>query len=92
MASLRSFIVDRCQLIDRQFFSYEFESQIAGMTRLGTRIFYIRLVDVELAQQRNYSGHFFSAAEAMRRILIERHGARVVLRLVAVINARKCQV
>jgi len=33
---------------------------------------YLRLVDVELAQQWNSRGHFFSAAaEAMRRILVE---------------------
>jgi RNA polymerase sigma factor (TIGR02999 family) len=34
---------------------------------------YIRLVDVELAQQWNSRGHFFAAAaEAMRRILVEK--------------------
>ena len=33
---------------------------------------YVRLVDVELAQQWNSRGHFFgAAAEAMRRILVE---------------------
>src|SRR5207249_2223625 len=34
---------------------------------------YLRLVDVEQAQQWNSRGHFFAAAaEAMRRILVER--------------------
>ncbi len=34
---------------------------------------YLRLVDVDLAQQWNSRGHFFAAAaEAMRRILVER--------------------
>jgi RNA polymerase sigma factor (TIGR02999 family) len=38
---------------------------------------YLRLVDVEQAQQWNSRGHFFAAAaEAMRRILIERARAR----------------
>src|SRR6516225_4523642 len=32
---------------------------------------YLRLVDVEQAQQWNSRGHFFAAAEAMRRILVE---------------------
>src|SRR5438128_1611994 len=32
---------------------------------------YLRLVDVSRAQQWNSRGHFFAAAEAMRRILIE---------------------
>ena len=41
---------------------------------------YLRLVDVEKAQQWNSRGHFFAAAaEAMRRILVE--GARRKLRL-----------
>ena len=38
---------------------------------------YMRLVDVEKAQHWDSRGHFFSAAaEAMRRILIERHRAK----------------
>ena len=32
---------------------------------------YLRLVDVEKAQHWNSRGHFFAAAEAMRRILVE---------------------
>jgi RNA polymerase sigma factor (TIGR02999 family) len=32
---------------------------------------YLRLVDVEQAQHWNSRGHFFAAAEAMRRILVE---------------------
>jgi RNA polymerase sigma factor (TIGR02999 family) len=32
---------------------------------------YLRLVDVDKAQQWNSRGHFFAAAEAMRRILVE---------------------
>jgi RNA polymerase sigma factor (TIGR02999 family) len=38
---------------------------------------YLRLVDVELAQHWNSRGHFFAAAaEAMRRILVERARAK----------------
>ena len=32
---------------------------------------YLRLVDVEQAQHWSSKGHFFAAAEAMRRILVE---------------------
>jgi len=32
---------------------------------------YLRLADVDQAQQWNSRGHFFAAAEAMRRILVE---------------------
>ena len=38
---------------------------------------YLRLVDVEHAQQWNSRGHFFAAAaEAMRRLLVERAGEK----------------
>src|SRR5499433_2960460 len=47
-----------------------------GQTLEATALFheaYLRLVDVEQAQQWNSRGHFFAAAaEAMRRILVER--------------------
>jgi RNA polymerase sigma factor (TIGR02999 family) len=55
----------------------------AGQTLQGTALVheaYLRLVDVENKQQWNSRGHFFAAAaEAMRRILVER--ARRNLRL-----------
>ena len=48
----------------------------AGQTLQATALVheaYVRLVDVEQAQQWNGRGHFFAAAaEAMRRILVER--------------------
>ena len=38
---------------------------------------YIRMVDVEKVQQWDSRGHFFAAAaESMRRILVDRRGAR----------------
>ncbi len=55
-----------------------------GQTLQGTALVheaYIRLVDVEQAQHWNSRGHFYSAAaEAMRRILIEKARRRKRLR------------
>src|SRR5207249_8067611 len=42
---------------------------------------YLRLVDVEKAQQWNSRGHFFAAAaEAMRRILVDRARERLAIK------------
>ena len=50
---------------------------------------YLRLVDVDQAQQWNSRGHFFAAAaEAMRRILVDRPATREVSRAAADWRAR----
>ena len=59
----------------RKLASAKLGSEKPGQTLQATALVhdaYLRLVDVEKAQQWNSRGHFFaSAAEAMRRILIE---------------------
>ena len=55
-----------------------------GQTLQGTALVheaYIRLVDVEKAQKWNSRGHFFAAAaEAMRRILVDRAREKLTLK------------
>src|SRR5436305_1836450 len=65
----------------RQLAAQKLAQEKPGQTLQATALVheaYLRLVDVEQAQQWNSRGHFFAAcAEAMRRILIEqaRHKA-----------------
>jgi RNA polymerase sigma factor (TIGR02999 family) len=73
----------------RQLAAQKLAREAPGQTLQATALVheaYVRLVDVERAQQWNSRGHFFAAAaEAMRRILIdharhkqaEKHGGRV---------------
>src|SRR5216683_6147113 len=67
----------------RQLAAHKLAQEKAGQTLQATALVhdvYLRLVDVDKAQQWNSRGHFFAAAaEAMRRILIEsaRSKARV---------------
>jgi hypothetical protein len=50
---------------------------------------YLRLVDVEQAQQWDSCGHFFAAAaEAMRRILVERTRNESELNAAGIASAR----
>lgn len=60
----------------RKLAAHRLTSENPGQTLQATALVheaYIRLVDVEKAQRWNSRGHFFAAAaEAMRRILIER--------------------
>jgi RNA polymerase sigma factor (TIGR02999 family) len=60
----------------RKLAAQKLAQERAGQTLQATGLVheaYLRLVDVEKAQHWNSRGHFFSAAaEAMRRILIER--------------------
>jgi RNA polymerase sigma factor (TIGR02999 family) len=60
----------------RQLAAQKLAQEKPGQTLQATALVheaYLRLVDVEKAQQWNSRGHFFAAAaEAMRRILIER--------------------
>jgi RNA polymerase sigma factor (TIGR02999 family) len=60
----------------RQLAAQKLAHEKAGQTLQATALVheaYLRLVDVEKAQQWNNCGHFFAAAaEAMRRILVER--------------------
>jgi RNA polymerase sigma factor (TIGR02999 family) len=62
----------------RQLAATRLAAEPAGLTLQPTALVheaYLRLVDVETAQQWNSRGHFFAAAaEAMRRILVD--GAR----------------
>jgi len=59
----------------RKLAAHRLESERAGQTLQATALVheaYLRLVDVQDAQQWNGRGHFFAAAaEAMRRILVE---------------------
>jgi RNA polymerase sigma factor (TIGR02999 family) len=60
----------------RKLAAQKMAQEKAGQTLQATALVheaYLRLVDVEQAQQWNSRGHFFAAAaEAMRRILVER--------------------
>jgi RNA polymerase sigma factor (TIGR02999 family) len=60
----------------RQLAAQRLAQEKPGQTLQATALVhdaYIRLVDVEIAQHWNSRGHFFAAAaEAMRRILVER--------------------
>src|SRR5262245_59186170 len=60
----------------RQLAAHKLANEKPGQTLQATALVheaYLRLVDVEQAQQWNSRGHFFAAAaEAMRRILVER--------------------
>jgi RNA polymerase sigma factor (TIGR02999 family) len=60
----------------RKLAAQKLAQEKAGQTLQATDLVhaaYLRLVDVEQAQQWNSRGHFFAAAaEAMRRILVER--------------------
>ena len=64
----------------RQLAAQRLAQEKPGQTLQATALVheaYLRLVDVEKAQQWNSRGHFFAAAaEAMRRILVERARAR----------------
>ena len=59
----------------RQLAAHRLAQEMPGQTLQATALVheaYLRLVDVEKAQQWNSCGHFFAAAaEAMRRILVE---------------------
>ena len=67
----------------RQLAAQRLAQEKPGQTLQATALVheaYLRLVDVEQAQQWNSRGHFFAAAaEAMRRILVERarHKGRI---------------
>src|SRR6516164_4274971 len=60
----------------RQLADQKLANEKPGQTLQATALVheaYLRLVDVEHAQHWNSNGHFFAAAaEAMRRILVER--------------------
>src|SRR5512144_1405298 len=60
----------------RKLASHKMAQEAPGQTLQATGLVheaYVRLVDVEKAQHWNSRGHFFAAAaEAMRRILIDR--------------------
>src|SRR5262245_25178009 len=60
----------------RRLAAHKMAREQPGQTLAATALVheaYLRLVDVEKAQQWNSRGHFFAAcAEAMRRILVER--------------------
>jgi RNA polymerase sigma factor (TIGR02999 family) len=60
----------------RRLAAQQMAQEAPGQTLQATALVheaYIRLVDVELAQQWNSRGHFFAAAaEAMRRILVDK--------------------
>src|SRR5919109_203757 len=64
----------------RRLASEKMARESPGQTLQATALVheaYLRLVDVEKAQQWNSRGHFFAAAaEAMRRILIENARAK----------------
>ena len=64
----------------RRLAEHKLAQEKPGQTLQATALVheaYLRLVDVEKAQQWNSRGHFFAAAaEAMRRILVERARAR----------------
>src|SRR6478735_8586693 len=59
----------------RKLAAHKLANEESGLTLQATGLVheaYLRLVDVEQAQQWNSRGHFFAAAaEAMRRILVE---------------------
>jgi RNA polymerase sigma factor (TIGR02999 family) len=60
----------------RQLAAHKLSRETPGQTLTATALVheaYVRLVDVEQAQRWNSRGHFFAAAaQAMRRILVER--------------------
>jgi RNA polymerase sigma factor (TIGR02999 family) len=68
----------------RQLAAQKLAQERPGQTLQATALVheaYLRLVDVEQAQQWNSRRHFFAAAaEAMRRILVERARARASLK------------
>src|SRR5438874_8334959 len=68
----------------RQLAAQRLAQEAPGQTLQATALVheaYLRLVDVERAQPWNSRGHFFAAAaEAMRRILVERARRRQRLR------------
>jgi RNA polymerase sigma factor (TIGR02999 family) len=58
----------------RKLATHKLAREAPGQTLQATalvHVAYLRLVDVEKAQHWNSRGHFFAAAEAMRRILVE---------------------
>jgi RNA polymerase sigma factor (TIGR02999 family) len=58
----------------RQLAAQKLAQETPGQTLQPTALVheaYLRLVDVEQAQHWNSRGHFFAAAEAMRRILVD---------------------
>jgi RNA polymerase sigma factor (TIGR02999 family) len=71
-AQLLPLVYDELRRLGAQKLAQEKSGQTLEATALVHEA-YLRLVDVEKAQHWNSRGHFFSAAaEAMRRILIER--------------------
>jgi RNA polymerase sigma factor (TIGR02999 family) len=68
----------------RQLAAQKLAQEKPGQTLQATALVheaYLRLVDVEQAQQWNSRGHFFAAAaEAMRRILVEQARRRAALK------------
>ena len=70
--ALLPLVYDELRLLAAQKLAHEKPGQTLEATALVHEA-YLRLVDVERAQQWNSRGHFFAAAaEAMRRILVER--------------------
>ena len=58
----------------RKLAAQKLAQEAPGQTLQATALVheaYLRLVDVETAQRRDSRGHFFAAAEAMRRMLVE---------------------
>src|SRR5919109_2543121 len=71
-AQLLPLVYDELRKLAAQRLAQEKPGQTLDATALVHEA-YLRLVDVEKAQQWNSRGHFFAAcAEAMRRILVER--------------------
>src|SRR5262249_10721653 len=69
---LLPFVYDELRRIAAEKMAHEKVGQTLQATALVHEA-YVRLVDVDKAQQWNTRGHFFAAAaEAMRRILVER--------------------
>jgi RNA polymerase sigma factor (TIGR02999 family) len=69
---LLPFVYDELRRIAAEKFAHEKVGQTLQATALVHEA-YVRLVDVDNAQHWNTRGHFFAAAaEAMRRILVER--------------------
>jgi RNA polymerase sigma factor (TIGR02999 family) len=63
-------VYDELRKLAAQKFAHEKPGQTLQATALVHEA-YLRLVDAEQAQHWNSRGHFFAAAEAMRRILVE---------------------
>src|SRR5262249_20382633 len=71
-AQLLPLVYDELRQLAAQKLAHEMPGQTLQATALVHEA-YLRLVDVEQAQQWNSRGHFFAAAaEAMRRILVEK--------------------